>query len=95
MIFFILEAQPSKVSGFCFIMADYWSGLIPRSRSLGLTLNEGVRSKLQLTIGPDQFETTMSENSQPRNVQFLRSSSRGLTLNEGVRSKLQLTIGPD
>ena len=56
--------QPSFVSGFCLGMADYWSGLIPRYSSLGLTLSEGARGSLQLTIGPHQFEATQFENSQ-------------------------------
>ena len=56
--------QPSFVSGFRLVMADYWSGLIPRYSSLGLTLNEGVRGSLQLTIGPHHFEATQFKNGQ-------------------------------
>ena len=41
-----IRTQPSFVSGFRLVMADYWSGLIPRYSSLGLTLNEGVRGSL-------------------------------------------------
>ena len=61
------------MSGFRLVMADYWSGLIPRYSSLGLTLNEGVRGSLQLTIGPHQFEATRFENGQLKMFHILRS----------------------
>ena len=52
------------MSGFSLAMADYWSGLIRRYSSLGLTLNDDARGSLQLTIGPHQFEATQFENGQ-------------------------------
>ena len=70
---YLKTTQPSFVSGFRLVMADYWFGLIPRYSSLGLTLSEDVRSKLQLTIGPHQFEATRFENGQLKRFHILRS----------------------